>query len=412
MSKKLALVGATSVLSLAMPRAVRAAPRGERGAAEVLGDLQAAFDDFRGRYDQRFSLLEEAVNSQNNRSAASALGLGRDGPNDPEYTQAFASFMRNGHREEDIRKANADGYRAQIQAAMSVGTSSDGGYLAPVEWDRQIRKAQQSSSPMRRLATVIVTGVGAFSTVWNNNSWGSGWVGETAARPATSTPTLSTLEFPSGEIYANPAITQRLLDDSALDLEAWLANEIGDEFARQEGIAFVSGDGTNKPYGFLSYVEGGAAAARHPGGNLTVTTVAAVAAVTADELVTFAYSLPAPYRQGAIWLMNSTTAATIAKLKDNDNNYIWREGLVEGQPATLLGYRVEIDEAMPSLGAGNMPIAFGNFTRGYLINDRIGTRVLRDPFTNKPYVNFYTTRRVGGGVLDPNAIRILKNAAA
>ena len=132
---------------------------------------------------------------------------------------------------------------------------------------------------------------------------------------------------------------------------------------------------------------------------------------TTDVLVDFAYSLTAPYRSGATWLMNSTTAATIAKMKDGQGNYIWREGLIAGQPATLLGYPVEIDEGMPSIGAGALPIAFGNFARGYLINDRLGIRTTRDPYTNKPFVFFYTTKRVGAGVLDPNAIRLLKISA-
>lgn len=408
---KLACLAALSLS--AAPRAIAMHPRAESNDPnEVLRQLTAGFNDFRQRYDSRFSELEAAVNDRLLAASGSTLALGREGAHDPEYSQVFASYMRSGQREEDLRRANADGYRAQIQAAMSVGTNSDGGYLAPTEWDRQVRKALVSFSPMRRLATVITTGVGAFSTVWNDASWGSGWVGETAARPNTTTAGLDTLDFASGEIYANPAITQRLLDDSALDLEQWLANEIGDEFARQEGIAFVSGNGTNKPFGFLAYVTGGAADGRHPGGNLTLTTVAGAAAVTADELVAFAYSLPAPYRQGAVWLMNSTTAAAIAQLKDANDAYIWREAFAANQPATLLGYPVEIDEGMPNMGASAMPIAFGNFARGYLINDRLGTRVLRDPYTNKPYVNFYTTKRVGGGVLDPNAIRLLANAAA
>ena len=355
------------------------------------------------------STVEAEINDLVRRDAAAGLALGDRGiPQDPEYSQTFASYIRTGQGAEDLRNANADGFRAQVQAAMSVGTSSDGGYLAPVEWDRQVRKAQTLVSPMRRLATVITTGVGAFSTVWSDNAWGSGWVGETGARPATANPTLNTLEFASGEIYANVAITQRLLDDAALNLELWLATEISEEFNKQEGIAFLSGNGTNKPFGLLSYVTGGAAAGRHPGGNLSVDQTAGSGALVGDDLVTFSYQLPSPYRQGATWLMNSTTAAAIAKLKDTTGAYIWREGLMVGEPATLLGYPVEIDEGMPAIAASALPIAFGNFKAGYLINDRLGLRTLRDPYTNKPYVNFYSTRRVGAGVLDPNAIRLLK----
>lgn len=194
-------------------------------------------------------------------------------------------------------------------------------------------------------------------------------------------------------------------------MEAWLIAEIATEFMRQEGIAFISGNGVNKPFGLLTYVTGGAAHNRHPGGNLTIVNSGHASQITPDGLIDFAYSLPAPYRQGATWLMNSTTAAAISKLKSTTNDYLWREGLAPGQPATLLGFPVEIDENMPNVAANALSVAFGNFQQGYLINDRMGTRLLRDPYTNKPFVNFYATKRVGGGVLDPNAIRLLRIAA-
>ncbi len=413
--KKLVLASASlSALSLgAAPRAVAALPRAEGvNPAAVLSELQTTVNDFISRNDRRVGDLEASINGVLADGAASKLGLGGTGgmPEDPEYSRTFASYVRGGKGEDELRTANAEGYRSQIHAAMSVGTPGDGGYLAPVEWDRMVRKAQQEISPMRRIAQVVTTGVGAFSTVWSNNAWGSGWVGETVARPETTTPALSTLEFAAGEIYANAAITQRLLDDSALNIESWLSSEIADEFTRQEGIAWLSGNGVNKPRGLLTYVSGGASDGVHPGGNLTVVNGGAAATVSADGLVDFAYSLPAPYRQGASWLMSSSTAATIAKLKDGDGNYLWREGYKQGEPATLLGYPVEIDEGMPSVAADALPIAFGNFSRGYLINDRLGVRTIRDPYTNKPFVNFYTTKRVGGGVLDPNAIRLLRIA--
>jgi HK97 family phage major capsid protein len=287
--------------------------------------------------------------------------------------------------------------------------------LAPVEWDRKISEAQRANSPMRRLATVRQTSVGAYTTLWNNDQWGSGWVGETAARPQTSNASLAPITFSSGEIYAMPAATQRLLDDAALDVENWLRDAVQREFNRQEGIAFLSGDGVNKPAGFLTYIAGGANEATHPGGSIEVVDVAidpAATAATIDALIDFMYGLEAPYRQNATWLMSSLTAAVLAKMKDANDNLIWRESLIVGQPSTLFGRPVEIDEGMPAPGVvGNLPIAFGDFRSGYLINDRIGIRVLRDPFSNKPYVMFYTTKRVGGGVLDPNAIRVARVTA-
>jgi HK97 family phage major capsid protein len=325
-------------------------------------------------------------------------------PVEPDYTRAFASYARNGEGIEALRSANAAGDRATIHAAMSVGSNTDGGFLAPVEWDRRLHERQRATSPMRRLATVQVTGVGAYTSLWSNDAWGSGWVGETAARPQTSTPLLSPIPFSTGEIYANAAATQRLLDDAAMNVDNWLTSSLEREFNRQENIAFLAGDGVNKPFGLLTYIPGGVNAGTHPGGALTV----AEAPITYDGLVDFHYGLEAPYRQNASWLMSSLTAAAIAKLKDGNDQPIWREGLIVGQPATLLGRPVEIDEGMPGPIAGSLPIAFGDFKAGYLINDRLGTRILRDPYTNKPFVMFYATKRVGAGVLDPHAIRVLR----
>ena len=326
-------------------------------------------------------------------------------PVDSEYTTTFASFVRRGDNDQQLSEFNARGERAAIHASLSVGSDSNGGYLAPVEWDRKISQQQVATSPMRRLAKVIPTSVGAYSTLWQAGNPGSGWVGETAGRPITSNATFSPILFASGEIYAQPTVTQRLLDDAAIDVGAWLIDTLRVEFNRQEGIAFLSGDGVNKPAGLLTYVSGGSNETTHPGGPLTVVT----GDIAVDDLVDFTYGLAAPYRQNSTWLMSSLTAAALTKLKDADGNLIWRESLIVGQPATLLGRPVEIDEGMPAPTTGNLAIAFGDFNAGYLINDRYSSlRVLRDPYTNKPFVNFYATKRVGGGLLDPYAIRLLQ----
>lgn len=396
-----------------IPRSVLVAPRAQSTPQQIIAELQASVSGFMAKYDGQATNFQAAVDDLHAKIAAMGFSGARDvAPADPAYTEAFAAWSRKGEGEMDLRRLNGEGQRAQIQASMSSGTDSAGGYLAPVEWDRRMLGALRSVSPMRRLATVVTTSVRAYSSVWNNRSWGSGWVGETAARPETSTPTLSSVPFGHGEIYANPAITQNLLDDADFNIEQWLADELADEFTVQESVAFVAGNGTNKPYGFLTYATGAANAALHPGGAILVSTVAAAAAVTGDELIDFVYALPAAYRQNAKWLMNSVTAAKIMKLKDGDDNYLWQRNLAAGQPATLLGYPVEIDENMPDMAAGALPIAFGDFARGYIINDRKGVRILRDPYTNKPYVHFYATKRVGGGVQDPKAIRVIKMAAS
>lgn len=397
---------------LTMPRAIRGAIRAEANPATLLAELNTAFADFKAKQDERMSAIENAVDGAFERSAFDRIGhAGDDLAIDGSYSTTFASYFRKGDQETALREANNQGDRKAIQASMSVGTNSDGGYLAPVEWDRKIREKLRVSTPMRSICQVQPTSVGAFSTIWNNDTWGSGWVGETAARPQTTSASLSQLTFEAGEIYAMPAATQRLLDDSAINLETWLADSVEAEFARQEDIAFISGNGVNKPRGLLTYVDGGASDDAHPGGNLAVFNSESATDIPGpDTLLDFKYTLAAPYRQNARWLMNSLTAAHIAKFKDANDNYIWREGLVEGEPATLLGRPVTIDEAMPDIGASAYPVAFGDFQRGYLINDRIGSRVLRDPYTSKPFVLFYVTKRVGGGVLDPNAIKLMKVA--
>lgn len=406
---------ATHLLSTsAMPRGIRAIHAMAASKPTNIEEVISAVTDFRAKYDKRHDEIEAALVEHATILAAGKLGGGVSfSANDPEYSRQFNGYFRNGSEERQIIEANASGRRSEIQAAMSVGDNPNGGYLAPTEWDRKVRAAQLAKSPIRRLSQVVSTQVGAYSTLWATGAPGSGWVGETAGRPATSTPVLAPVTFAAGEIYANPAITQRLLDDAEFDVEGWLATNVSDEFDRQEGVAFISGDGVNKPFGLLQYVTGGAADGRHPGGNLTVVLSGAAAAIPGpDALVDFVYGLPAPYQANATWLMNSQTAAVIRKMKDADGRFIWAEGLVAGQPATLLGRPVAIEEAMPSVAAGNLAIAFGDFRAGYLINDRFGVRVLRDPYTNKPFVHFYSTKRVGAGVLDPKAIRLMKIAAS
>lgn len=418
-------------LAKGMIRASAAVPRGltnvmgvmaaARGGAEDPNDVNgatvlAALDEFKAKHLARIDRLEAALDDQAVTLAAAKLGgsgvTGGPAP-DPEYTTAFASYFRRGDDEAAVKAANQTGWRRDaINAAMSVGSNTDGGYTAPVEWDRKIRQAQLVQSPMRRLAEVVTTGVAGYSTLWNNGGWGSAWVGETASRPTTTAATFSPLTFATGEIYAEPAITQKLLDDSQIDMGEYLASQLALEFSRQEDIAFVSGDGVNKPAGFMTYVTGGANAGAHPGGNLDVVPSGDAASVTYDGLVNMLYGLGAAYRPNASWTMNSTTAAVLMKLKDSASFPIWANSMQIDMPPNLLGRPVEINENMPNLAAGTSPIALGDFQQGYVINDRFGVRILRDPYTAKPYVLFYTTKRVGGGLKDPRAIRLMKIAAS
>lgn len=378
----------------------------------MLAQLSQTIVEFKANHQGQLDNVQAAMDGMEQRLAA--LGAGGGGmlggaPADPGYSASFGSWFRTGDGEHELRAAHASGRRSQIMAAMSSGSDQNGGFLAPVEWDRKIIQALRPVSAMRQVANVQVTTVGGYSTVWSDGAWGSGWVGETAARPNTTTPDLKQIVFKVGEIYANPNITQTLVDDAGFNIENWLADEVAAVFALQEGPAFVNGDGVNKPAGLLGYVTGGAFT--HPGGGIPIVNSGQAAGLTSDGLHDLVYSLGAQYRANATWMMNSTTLAKVRKFKDTGGQYLWQPSLDKGQPERILGYPVVADENMPDVAANSLPIAFGDFKRGYVVNDRQGTRVLRDPYSNKPFIGFYCTKRVGGGVLDPRALRFHRVAA-
>lgn len=290
-------------------------------------------------------------------------------------------------------------------------TPGDGGYAVPREIDALIARELTEISPIRAIAQVVQTGTAGYRKLVAKGAPASGWVSETAARPETATPTFAEIAPPSGELYANPAASQAMLDDASFDIESWLASEIAMEFARAEGAAFVTGSGINRPDGFLNAPATAQADGVRAFGTLQYIGSGDAAALGADpdaRLIDLVHTLKAGHRQGASWVMNSATLATVRKLKTSDGAFLWQPGLVEGQPDRLLGYPVVEAEDMPDIAVGAFPIAFGNFRHGYLIAERSATQILRDPFTNKPFVHFYATKRVGGQVLDSAAIKLLK----
>jgi HK97 family phage major capsid protein len=268
------------------------------------------------------------------------------------------------------------------------------------------------ATPMRQLARVetITTG-DAWEEPIDASDVEAVWVGESKARPATETPDLKMFRVPVPEIYALQPVTQRLLDDSGFDLGGWLESKITDKFGRSEGAAFVSGNGDGKPRGFLDYDSVATADATRDWGKLQFIKSGDAALVTADGLRDLTWGLRAPYRAGATFLMNSNTANSVDKLKNENGDYIWRSSMTAGAPNSLLGYPVEFDETMPDIGANQFPIAFGNFKLAYVIVDKAGIRFLRDPFTDKPRVQFYAYRRVGGGLANSEALKLHKIAA-
>ncbi|MEO6092180.1 MAG: phage major capsid protein [Novosphingobium sp.] len=297
--------------------------------------------------------------------------------------------------------------------SLSGSVLADGGYAVPREIDAMIAARLKDISPIRSIAQVVQTGTAGYRKLVNIGGTTSGWAAETAARPITATPQFAEIVPPYGDLYANPAASQAMLDDVGFDLESWLADEIAMEFARAEGAAYVNGTGTNQPKGFLTVPTSLAIDLSRPFGTLQhVATGNATGLGSTPELklIDLMHALKAGHRQGASWVMNSATLAEVRKLKDATGAFLWQPGLIEGQPDRLLGYPVVEAQDMPDIAANALPIAFGNFRAGYLIAERSATSILRDPFTNKPFVQFYATKRIGGQLLDSEAIKLLKIA--
>jgi HK97 family phage major capsid protein len=320
-----------------------------------------------------------------------------------QHKAAFEGYVRGGETA-SLRELEAK--------ALSVGSDTDGGYLVPDETERAVNMALKAISPIRAIASVQQVSGSVYKRPFATSGTSTGWVGETGARPQTNTPVLAELSYPTMELYAMPAATQSLLDDSVVNIDDWLAEEVRVAFAEQEGTAFVTGDGVNKPKGFLTYPT--VANASWTWGNIGFIASGAAGAFPAsdpgDKLIDLVYAVKSPYRANAHFVMNRSTQSVIRKMKDGDGTYLWQPAAAAGEPATLLGYPVAESEDMPSIANDSFSIAFGDWKRGYLVVDRVGIRVLRDPYSSKPYVLFYTTKRVGGGVHDFDAIKLMKFA--
>jgi HK97 family phage major capsid protein len=372
---------------------------------EVKADaLEASFEALE-REDEDVAALKEEVAALKARLDAGAVAGAR-----PSLSGAKAESSP--FVERYLRK----GLEAGVELKALAGTSdAAGGYAVPEELDQRIDKVLTAISPIRAIANVVKVGSAGYRKLVTTGGTPSGWVSETAGRPETDTPQFQEIAPPFGELYANPAASQAMLDDAAFDVESWLAQEIATEFARAEGAAFVAGSGLNRPKGFLAGPSTGQVDSIRPFGTLQFIKTGAAGAFPAanpqDILVDLVQALRSPYRQGAVFVMNSATAARIRKFKTADGAFVWQPGLVAGQPDTLLGYPVVEAEDMPDVAADSLSVAFGNFRAGYLIAERTETQILRDPFTNKPFVHFYATKRLGGQVSNSEAIKLLKFAA-
>ncbi|MBB4303770.1 HK97 family phage major capsid protein [Rhodobium orientis] len=403
------------------------APTSALEMAEAFEDFMTAFEAFKETNDRRLAdlerqrgsdpLTEEKLDRLNRslddqkrlidgyliKSQRPRLGFerGRTSVAGLEHKAAFDAYVRSGRD---------DGLHRLEEKALSVGSDPDGGYLVPDETETEIMRRLAEVSPIRAIADVRQVSSSVYKKPFSISGPAVGWVGETTDRTPTAAPTLDELSFPTMELYAMPAATATLLDDTAVNIDEWLAAEVETAFAEQEGSAFVAGDGNAKPRGFLDYdtIAESSWAWKKLGYVATGIDGAFPADTPSDILIDLVYTLKAGYRQNARWVMNRSTQGELRKLKDADDNYIWQPPATADAQAMLMNFPVVEAEDMPDIDSDTMAIAFGDFRRGYLIVDRLGVRVLRDPYSAKPYVLFYTTKRVGGGVQDFDAIKLLK----
>ncbi|WP_431688797.1 phage major capsid protein [Hahella sp. NBU794] len=382
---------------------------------DVAEELSSRFTEFKSANDSSMEatraevikLTEKTDKLNAQLSELEALKKELDGlykkQNRPGTVEGDAEYRKH-FIDQWMRKNNAAGIEVK---AVNLGANQDGGFGVPEELDRQILELERELSPMRALCRNIQVSTDGYKRLVNLGGAGSGWVGETDARPETNTPKLAQIEAFMGEIYANPATTQKALDDVYFNVEQWIADEVAQEFVDREADAFLNGDGVGKPKGILSYAMDAAPDASREFGKLQRVISGKAGDFTADNLLSVIYRLKKAFRRNASWMMTGTTVEKVRKFKDADGNYMWRPGIEAGQPSMLLGYGIEENEDMPEVAADANAILFGDFMRGYSIVDRIGARMLRDPYTHKPFVHFYTTKRVGGMLVDSNAIKVL-----
>lgn len=316
-----------------------------------------------------------------------------------EYKTAYLSFMRKNFDRDLLTDAE--------RKTLSVGQDSSGGYFVYPDLSGRIIAKIFETSPVRAFASVQTIGTDALEGYFDNDEVGFGWTSELGSRPATTTPDVGKWRIDVHEMYAMPEASQNVLDDAILDLESWLDGKIADRFARAENAAFVSGDGSGKPRGFLTYPDGTDLTNSIEQFDTGANGAFAAAPAGGDILIDALYGLKAQYRANATWFMNRATSALTRKLKDSDGAYLWSPGIAAGQPASLLGYPVASFEDMPAPGTGSLSIAVGDMRSAYQIVDRQGIRMLRDPFTAKPKILFYATKRTGGALVNGEALKLV-----
>ncbi len=386
-----------------------AAP-GQNPALEV----KAALTGFLSEFSSFQSEIKSKLKEQDTRLTMldrKSIAINRPplghGETEAPHKKAFGAYLRSGD-DDGLRGLALEG------KALSTAVAADGGYLVDPQTAAAIVGVLRSSASIRTIANVVQVEASAFDVLVDHTDIGSGWASETATSAETGTPQVDRISIPLHELAALPKASQRLLDDSAFDVEGWLAQRIADKFSRAEASAFVNGDGSDKPTGFLNYPK--VDTELWAWGSLGYVPTGSAgdfsASDPADAIVDLVYALGARYRANATFVMNSKTAGAVRKMKDADGRFLWSDGLAAGEPARLMGYPVLIAEDMPDIAPGAFAIAYGDFRAGYTVAERPDLRILRDPFSAKPHVLFYATKRVGGDVSDFAAIKLLKFAAS
>lgn len=382
---------------------------------DKLAELKSEFDKFLiesqrpGNTKSESSDLEAECKQWNAMLRADFQSKGRSIPAEisvdayKQYKSAFFNLIRHG----DIERLSAD-----ERKAMSAGSDPDGGYLLPAPTVGRLVKKVYEQSIIRQLANVQTISTDVLEGIVDNDEADAGWVSEMGARNDTDTPQVGKYRIEAHEMYAQPKVTQKLIDDAATDVEAWLADKVADKFARIEGTAFWTGDGVGKPRGLASYATAATADGSRAWGTFEHIKTGASGAfhtTKADPLQDLLGAFKDQYLQNATFAMRREVRTAIRKMKEaTSDRYLWEPSLQAGQPDRLLGYPVRIDQYMPALAADSLSLAFGDFRETYTIVDRIGVRTLRDPYTAKPYIRFYSTKRTGGGAVNFESLKFLK----
>ncbi len=375
----------------------------DAGAQAAVAEFVSELKHFRGDIHERLQQQETRMtmlDRKSHRAARPALASAAEA--DAPHQKAFAAYLRSGD-DDALRGLDLDA------KAMSTAVAADGGYLVDPETSQTIQSVLSGAASIRQVANLVTVEATSYDVLIDHTDVGTGWSGETSVSE-TGTPSIDRISIPLFELSALPKVSQRLLDDSAFDIEAWLAGRIADKFLRAEAAAFVNGNGSDKPTGFLTHtkVDNDAWVWDSLGYIATGTDGGFDVNNPGDAVVDLVYALGAQYRANGTFVMNSKTAGSVRKIKDGDGRFMWADSLAAGEPARLMGYPVLIAEDMPDIASDSHAIAFGDFGAGYTIAERPDLRVLRDPFSAKPHVLFYATKRVGGDVSDFAAIKLLK----